>query len=225
MNCAEIKEQLEAVLDRAVGPELEKAVMLHLSACSSCQDEWARLQALRSVLLVSPSPEPPASLEARVMNAFYQARSKRRETRSWWHSLVFGSIKIPKPAFALVLLGVLSALALALQIGRMMATPIVVTMSPPALLEVAPAPQPTKIVEAPDEKVSKSREASQVAARRPPVARATRERHPPRPSQARPLENLTVISAAGTNYATRATLKDFEPIANATVRVIKGKGE
>ena len=226
MNCAEIKEQLGAMLDAALAPELEKVIMLHVSTCSSCQDEWDRAQALRSVLRASPPPVPSASLDARVMEAYYQSRAPRREARGWWQRLAFGSISVPKPAFALILIAVASALAVALQIGRLMATPIIVTMSAPATIDgTTTASPPPQIVYVPVEQVRKSRDASTDLSKRTPVARRLRSVHAAGQTSARSLENSMVISSIGTSYATEATLKDFEPLTNATVRVIKGKGE
>lgn len=225
MNCAEIKEQLGAVLDAALAPELEKAIMLHVSTCSSCQDEWDRAQALRSVLRASPQPVPSASLDARVMEVYYQSRAPRREARGWWQRLAFGSISIPKPAFALILIAVASALAVAIQIGRVMATPIIVTMSAPSPIEGTTAAPPPQIVYVPVEQVRKARDVSTGLSKRTSVARMLRSVNAAGQTSTRPLKNSMVISSIGTSYATEATLKDFEPITNATVRVIKGKGE
>ena len=226
MNCEEINKQLGDVLDGAVDPEMETVVMRHISTCSSCQNEWERIRAVRSILRATEAPMPPASLDARVMGAFYKTRIGRSEAPgNWWQRLVFGSIRIPKPAFALIVVAFASALALALQMGRTKQTPLVVTVPTPMTVEVpAPAPPP-QIVYVPIESVRSAQDAAPRAPKRQLVARATKARRPLMQTPESPLENTTVVTVSGTNYSTKATLKDFEPITNATVRVMKGRGE
>jgi anti-sigma factor RsiW len=227
MNCVEVNRKLEAALDDALDRETQKALMLHTESCASCRTGWDEMRALKAILQSSVQPEPSASLDERVMRAFNQSHGPRREPRArGWRNLLFGSINIPKPIFAAALILFAVALALAARIGRLSSTQISVAPSPQTLSEVV-APGPSQqIVYVP---VRVEPEVRKPAPPRAPKRSLTPGRAPagdaPRQRQARPLESFTLVSAAGTNYTTNSTLKGFEPLPTATVRVIKGRGE
>lgn len=224
MNCAEVKEQFETAFDGALAPELEKGLMLHVRGCSSCQTAWDAMQSLRSMLRASTISAPSHALDHRVMEAFNRAH--REEARAWWHRFVFGTIALPKPAFALALIAFASLLALALYVGRLTATPIQVTTRLANTAEAA-APLSQRIIYVPVEAARSPQTISSTASSRPRTPRRTIPTGTvaQKPSATRPLENLLMVSSSGTDYATKATLRDFQPLEAASVRVIKGRGE
>jgi hypothetical protein len=233
MNCAEVKQNFEAAFDGAVNPEQERAVMLHIDKCPSCKAAWDEMQALRSALHTSVITRPSVSLDERVMSAFAQAHGRRESiVRPWWRSLFGGAISIPKPAFAVLLAAFALALVTALQIGRMTAPRI--SLEPPMRnADAAAAVPPPRIIYVPvetsrDEPTVKPAPATTAPAlfRRPAMPRRTQRREAtPGQPQVRPLESFTLVTATDTNYATKATLAGFEPMANGSVRIIKGRGE
>jgi hypothetical protein len=226
MNCVEVNQKLEAALDEALDRETQKAVMLHTESCESCRADWDEMQALRSVLRSSEEPVPSASLDERVMRAFDQSHEARPDNGARvWRSLLFGSINIPKPIFAVALILFAVAIALAARIGRLSSTQISVAPQPSTIAEtVAPAPLP-QIIYVPVKIENDALYVSSGAPKRPRMTRRTPSKASPVRRREQPLESFTLVSAAGTNYTTRSTLKGFEPLQTATVRVIKGRGE
>jgi anti-sigma factor RsiW len=228
MNCVEVNRKLEAALDDALDRETKTALMLHTESCASCRDGWEEMRALKAILQSSAQPVPSASLDERVMRAFNQSHGPRTEPRArGWRTLLFGSINIPKPIFAAALILFAVALILAARIGSLSSTQISVAPLPPTLSNVnAPGPSPPQIVYVP---VRVEPEVRKPASTRAPKRSLMPGRAPagdaPGQRQAQPLESFTLVSAAGTNYTTNSTLKGFEPLPTATVRVIKGRGE
>jgi hypothetical protein len=223
MNCAEVKQHFEAAFDQALTPELERALRLHMGACPSCQSAWDELQILRSVLQSSSIAAPSSSLDARVMSAFHQAHHE--PAPAWWRRFVFGTISLPRPAFALAVMAFVLLLVLALYIGRLTATPILLTTLPPAAAVASP-PTPQQFVYVPVRAERNARTIAPPSIRRTPATRSTSSPAAPLSTgEPRQLENFTVVTDTGTNYATKATLKGFEPVETASVRIIKGREE
>ncbi|HKS29328.1 MAG TPA: hypothetical protein VJS44_15975 [Pyrinomonadaceae bacterium] len=232
MNCAEVKEHLEAALDGAAEPELEKLLMLHVGKCPQCQSSWDEMQALKAMLRAGVEPLPSPALDARVMRAFERKHKAGEAATPWWKSFFSGSVSIPRPAFALLLAAFVIGLVVMLQLGRMTATRIL--LEPPDVNQSAAAAQPparivyVPVVDARDASAPKQLPA--VATPEPSLRRTARTRRQKGEaetvaSQRQPLESFTAVTATDTNYSTKATLAGFEPVANATVRVIKGRGE
>lgn len=242
MNCAEVKQQLEATFDGAAAGESRAAVMEHMGACEGCRAAWDEMRALRSVLRKTADEDalqPSAALDERVMRAFSRAHEPGDEVAApWWRRFFAGSISVPRPAFALALILFTTLIGLAVQVGRMTAAEI--SLAPPAqTANGATAEPPARIVYVPVEiaprrdvtaknlPAASTTTTTNAAARRPAVTRTTTQRETVAAArnQAQPLESYTVVTATDTNYATKATLVGFKPVENASVRVIKGRGE
>lgn len=158
MNCVEALGLLEALHDGALDSTTARNVREHLSICLSCRAELEQLRLVSSVLRKSVLPAASDDIDARVMSAF---RQKHRQPKpSPWRFLDFGilagSVSIPKSAMAVAVLLIIVALGVALKIGMMTATPIVVNMTPPAPVPMGTAPvsvaasgEQFKIVEVP----------------------------------------------------------------------------
>lgn len=213
MNCHEVNQHLDALLDQALEPELAGKVETHVSQCAACRGEFERLQALRSVLQSSEISRPAAALEERVMRAFHEHH--RQPVVDGWRRLIFGRISVPKPAFALMGMAVIAVLFVAFGVGRMTASQIM--LSPP--LPPIAAPSTPVIVEVPVERERivyvKSPGLRGKTHLSPPSATGLMAKSSSPPSSAsQPEAHKTGVSLA--------SLDDFEPIKGTTARVIRG---
>jgi anti-sigma factor RsiW len=224
MSCNDIDRQLDSMLDGALDQETERTVKAHLSFCPICESKWERLEGLRSLLRNVATSAPSASLESRVMSAFYNKHSSA--TSGWTRLSLLSFLRDPaKPLFATILVGVVvAALAGAFLLGRVTATQIVMPALPALTVSLPNAP-PSKT---PESGVARRESASfrTVAARsrsRQPVHRTANVDSMARTSTMNPFESFTTVSSSGTNYSTTAQLDGFEPLKDTKVRVVKGE--
>src|ERR1700722_11916096 len=79
MNCTDVKAQLPFLFSQ--DPDLieEPEIRVHLSNCSSCQQEWHELMQLGMLLNANPAPPVAVDLVSLYRNAaLREARSSRR---------------------------------------------------------------------------------------------------------------------------------------------------
>jgi predicted anti-sigma-YlaC factor YlaD len=215
MDCAQVRQDLEAVLDNAVDETRRHSIELHLASCDSCGSRLDHLRSLGRVLRENSTIAVPASLDRRVLTSF-NARHIHAETRvSKWRKILLHSVRLPAPVFGLFLLMAIGAVAVSYWVGKHNATSIVLA-APSTPTQVENAIDRVKHIDLkPDY---------------PQIAIATRKKSPskrattsaPDKAGAQPLRSSTTINADSANYYTVASLKDFEPLPNATARIIKG---
>jgi hypothetical protein len=143
--------------------------------------------------------------------------------------LVFGSVRIPKPALPLAAAAVVAALGLAFGLGRLTAARVDFSSSAPA----APLTTPPTIVKVPNESIrivererivyihrpgarAKSKGQSQTAAL--PAARMDRVGPS---SAAKSPASLAGVARAESSSAALTSLENFVPIKGAAARVIR----
>jgi anti-sigma factor RsiW len=223
MNCTEVRQDLEALLDKALDDTRRQSIELHLTSCHTCRGGLAHLQSLERALRENYTVNVPASLDQRVFSSF-NARHARGETgSSRWRKLFLGSFRIPAPVFGLFLLTAIGAVAVSYWVGKQNATSIIVSAPPP------PAEVNNPIVRGPsiDHQASRPKtdeRQTSIATRRKTAALPSK--HIPLSAQTRAgtqqLRSSTTINANSATYSTVASLKGFEPLTSATARIIKG---
>ena len=127
MKCDDVEKQIDSLFDNEFDSVIRSAIERHLKECATCGQNYAKLQAVNS-LLVNAVPVPdPKRLDARVRQAFRQRHNKKHETKErldWWASLSAGLNATPKTAFAAVVLLFAVSIGLAFQLGRITAATI-----------------------------------------------------------------------------------------------------
>jgi anti-sigma factor RsiW len=221
MDCQEINNQLEALLDRELEPAQATAVRRHLAHCVECRDELERLRSLKTALQSVESPIPSARLDERVMVAFrlQRARARGAGASGGWRDWFVSSFSVPKPALALVATLLVGTAALAYKAGEIMG----MRLAPPALVynktaPPQPAPESVRVVYVKTRDVC-PRPNSQPSATLAQNRLAGTAGVQTAVSQ---FETRASASDAGIDYVTSAALENFEPVKDAGVRVIKG---
>jgi anti-sigma factor RsiW len=224
MNCQEIFSQLGALLDRELEPAQAPMMRRHLGHCIECQGELERLRALKTALQNAESPAVSARLDERVMTAFRlqhgraSAINKVSGRRAW----IFNSFAIPKPALALIGALLIGTAALAYKAGEITGMRSqVVTLPSPIYSPVAATPQaaePVRVV------YIKTPGGCSRPNSLPSAMLAQKGSPKPAGAQAAVAQFETQASASetGIDYTTSAALDNFEPVKDASVRVIKG---
>lgn len=106
MNCEEVQEYLSDLLDKSLGVERAEEIEAHLTSCSLCREEMARLAECRRLVSSLPEVEPPVGFANRVMTEVLEAA---REPSFLERLFLPFKIKIPLQAAAVVLIAVLAA--------------------------------------------------------------------------------------------------------------------
>jgi anti-sigma factor RsiW len=224
MSCQEINSQLGALLDQELEPPQASMIRRHLGHCIECQGELERLRALRTALQSVESPAVSASLDDRVMAAFRlrHGRAGAISKMSGWRAWLYNSFAIPKPALALIVALLVGAAALAYKAGEITGMRSQVVTPPPAVYDVSAAPpqapEPARVV------YIKTPGGCSRSNSLPRAMLAQKGSTKSAGAQAAvPLfETQTSASEEGIDYTTSATLDNFEPVKDASVRVIKG---
>ena len=113
MNCAEYQETLSAFMDGEAQPGAASAALEHIGTCGDCREFFTAAMSHRSALRHAPLPEFPRSLDRRIRRATEPRRLRWREKLPI-PLLSGGRLAIPLPAFAVVILYLLTATILAL---------------------------------------------------------------------------------------------------------------
>jgi predicted anti-sigma-YlaC factor YlaD len=116
MRCEQASEMMSARLDGRFEIENRSAAIAlledHLTACSACQAEWRRLQALDSLLGAAPMVHPPVRLRVQVM-ARLGRRDQARRAIIGGTALTLGTVALALLALAPALLGLLNVTGIA----------------------------------------------------------------------------------------------------------------
>lgn len=221
MNCIETKENIEALLDGELDDAQKDAVEHHLWICDDCRDLREQRMSLAGLLQqVSLAALPPAALDRRVMRSFQNHHAPKR---AWWRQMLFGSLAVPKPAFALLLILASAGFWAAFRLGKMSspATPaeklpsIAVNESP----TLPPAEKTVQTVRIEVPVVKEKIVTRTVYVREQKDVKNEKDIIPVNPKQNKlPLYNSSV---ADNGYFTDVSLKGFQPSAEMGAKIIK----
>lgn len=226
MNCQEINSQIGALLDQEMEPAQASMIRRHLRRCIECQGELERLRSLKTALQSVESPVVSARLDERVMAAFQlqHGQASAVSQRPGWRAWFYNSVVTPKPALALIGALLVVTVALAYKAGEIMGTRLRI-ITPPALT-YSPSARPQAIESVRVVYVKTPGGCSRQNSR-PSAMLAQTGSSKPAVSQTAvsQFETQTSVSDEGINYTTKAILDNFEPVKDASVRVIKGDNQ
>ncbi|MFW5909652.1 MAG: anti-sigma factor family protein, partial [Thiohalospira sp.] len=66
MNCQDVQQELDELLDGTLPEPRRGEVRDHLEACEACRREYAGIQRLRAALQAQPAPAPRAGFLRRA---------------------------------------------------------------------------------------------------------------------------------------------------------------
>ena len=228
MNCEEASLLLEEFYDGEVDTQSKLRIEAHLAVCPSCGVEFERMRRLDNLLEKSSTPQASAQLDRTLMAAFRRQHEKAAPSPPWWQRIFVGSVSIPKPAFAAVLLAIVLAVLAAgigesnrsipAQVGTNIpsSSPASATPLPPEIIEK------TRIVEVP---VVRERVVTRVVYVERQNSRALARNRVSENKQTRAAKegdaNLAMSGAVEDGeYVTRANLAGFQPMAELKTRII-----
>lgn len=113
MICEEYMATISAFMDGEAQPEAASAALEHIGTCAECRAFFTSAMSHRSALRHTPLPDFPAHLDRRIRRATRPMKTGWRE-RLPFPLLPGGRLAIPWPAFAVVVLYLLTATLLAL---------------------------------------------------------------------------------------------------------------
>lgn len=232
MNCEEASLLIEEFYDGEMDSQSKSRLEEHLSVCQSCGLKLERMMRLDYLLEQSSMPPPvSAQLGQTLMAAFRNQHEKVAPPLNWWQRIFVGSVMIPKPVFAAIMLAIaLAVLAVSIRDDERGAPSPVSTniaVSSPAA-STPPLPEvieKTKIVEVPVVRervvtrvVYVERKGSERVAQNP--LRGNKQQRKAKEDNVN-LVNLAMSGAVEDGeYVTRANLAGFQPIAEMKTRMI-----
>ena len=226
MNCNQAQQNLEPALDGALDEAAHRRLHKHVSTCNLCKEKLVQLEGVRALLRKEAPTTPSESLDSRVMGSFrwhHAAKPGRRAGSSRLKELFLGSLRVPVPIMAILLIAVMAIVLVAYKTGKQNARYIVVNPPPPRseqlpasdatvekthpVYKTVPAPAIERIVQSSSSGYRRDRSAAGFK------KEVTED----------PIKSSTVIMSGSTSYSTVAVLKGFEPLPTATARIIKGE--
>jgi hypothetical protein len=236
MKCEEVSLLIEEFYDDEIDFRLKARVKEHLAGCPSCSAEFDRIFRLDQLLEKAPAPPAPSALlDQKLMKAFERHNKEALKSPAWWQRIFVGSVSIPKPAFAAILLAIAAAITATIMIERNRSASSEIGTSLPALSIVsAPLPpeiiEKTKIVEVP---VIKERVVTRVVyverenseAIKSQKALSARNGNDGNMQKQILKEGDTNLAMNGSvedgGYVTRANLTGFQPATELKTRIIQ----
>jgi hypothetical protein len=222
MNCIETKNNIESLIDGELEGSLKQSIESHLLVCRKCCELREDTILLSSILHTNEIATPSEELDERVMNTF---RLRKTATTAvpipFWRKIFFGSVAIPKPLFAAILLIATAISWTAFQVGKSdstiveVASPVVFKNEVPVQIPSGPTIK-TVVVEVPAVKekiVTKT-----VYVRVPKSENPTKDESS---ADAKPNFLLTSSSVADNGYITDVSLKGFELPTEISAKIIK----
>jgi anti-sigma factor RsiW len=228
MNCNEARQNLEPALDGALDEAALRPVQAHVTTCAQCRAQLERLEGVRALLRETLPTSPSESLDARIMRSFHKHHADRpswRASATRLRDLFLGSLRVPVPILAMILIAVVGMVLLAYRTGKQNAQHIVVNPVPPGAEHVAADVAPGEI-----KKTSPVDQTVPVPAS-PAIVQGSRIRYRRNRVRAvikngvgeQSIKSSTVITSNNATYSTLAGLKGFEPLPIARARIIKGE--
>ena len=219
MNCIETKKNIEALVDGEINGALKESVERHLLICRDCCELREGMILLSSFLQTSEIAPPSTELDERVLNSF--RNHQKTGVSSSWRQIFLGSLAIPKPAFAALLILAMAAAWLAFQIGKInsanvsVPSPFVVTNEIPVQVP-AESPAQTVFVEIP---VIKEKIVTRTIYIREQKPNKTEKVKPAADSELNFLPSSS--SVADNGFFTDVSLKGFTPTQQINAKIIK----
>lgn len=224
MKCIDVKENLDAFLDGEIEFSRKEKITSHLEDCLLCRTQFEGLQTVGDSLRQHLFAAAPTVLDEKVLGAFEDFHSRKRNVKTAEKREKIGWFGIPRFALAAALaLFALTAIS-AFQIGRMSAGEISVVMPQFQESRILPDAEqvkdekiaPVKIVEVPviKEKIVEV-----------PVIR-TRTIYVEKENKSVPnalaKDNFALKSSVENNgYLTKTNLKDFQPVSEFKLKINK----
>ena len=118
MNCEGYQEQISALIDEELSDEQSAEVFAHLGICPSCRTFLATTHSIRNAM-AGETVQVPSSLDARLRTIARTDRWRElalsvRHGAAWWKR----RLDIPVPAFALLLIMLLTSVVMILGLLR-----------------------------------------------------------------------------------------------------------
>lgn len=224
MKCIDVKENLDAFLDAEIETSRKKKIESHLEDCLLCRTEFESLQTVGDSLRQNLFAAAPPALDDKILSAFENFHSQKRNVRAAEKREKIGWFGIPRFAFAAALaLFALTAVS-AFQIGRMSAGEISIVLPQEQEIRVLPDVEqakdekiaPVKIVEVPVIK-EKIVEVPVIKTRTIYVEKENKS-VPNAPAK----DNFALKSSIEKNgYLTKTDLKDFQPVSEFKLKINK----
>lgn len=237
MKCEEVSLLIEEFYDDEIDFRLKTRVKEHLAGCRSCSAELDRIFRLDQLLEKAPAPPTPSALlDTKLMKAFERHNKEALKSPAWWQRIFVGSVSVPKPAFAAILLAIVATMTTAIMIERNRSASSETGTSLPASSPIVSAPLPpeiiekTKIVEVP---VIKERVVTRVVyverqnneAIKLQKASSARNENDGNMQKQTLNERDTNLAMNGSvedgGYVTRANLTGFQPATELKTRIIQ----
>jgi anti-sigma factor RsiW len=237
MKCEEVSLLIEELYDDEIDFRLKARVKEHLACCPSCNADFDRIFRLDQLLEKAPAPPPPSALlDTKLMKAFERHNKESLKPPVWWQRIFVGSVSVPKPAFAAILLAIIATITAAIMIERnrsvsseisthlLASSPIVSTPLPPEIIEK------TITVEVPvirervvTRVVYVERQNSQaIKSQKPLSARNGNDGNKQKQALKEVETNLAMNgSVEDGGYVTRANLTGFQPTTELKTRIIQ----
>ena len=219
MDCIETKKNIEALIDGELAGALKESVERHLLVCRDCCELKEETILLSSFLQTGEIAPPSAKLDERVISAFRKHHKPAVSTSR--RQLFFGSLAIPKPVFAALLVLAVAASWLAFEVGKISSSnvsvesPFVVTNEIPVQTP-AETPAQTVVVEVP---VIKEKIVTRTIYVRERKNNKTEKAKLPADSEQNFLPSSSAVADNG--FFTDVSLKGFEPTERINAKIIK----
>jgi predicted anti-sigma-YlaC factor YlaD len=114
MNCETYQQNISRHFDSDLTGREAQDLFLHLAGCDQCRNLLHGMIQLRNAIRPSPAPEPPESLDRKVLSIPAQSSHGHRKVFPHVASLWKQHLAIPVPAAGAALLALLLTTALAL---------------------------------------------------------------------------------------------------------------
>ncbi|REJ76074.1 MAG: hypothetical protein DWQ47_10645 [Acidobacteria bacterium] len=220
MNCTEVRENLDSLIDSELDASTRINVLAHIEACAGCRIEYENLRTVSKSVKRNAVIETPKALDPRILAAMNTALEEKKEAakRDRPGLFVFGRLAFGGALLALLIVG-----GLAFQLGRLSAEPAEVSVRPgsrDAYLTDDRAPA-TKIIEVPivEEKIVRVPQIKERIVTRT-VFRCGED----------PGENETASISGDVplqsyvrdgEYLTRADLEGFQPVSEMKLNIMR----
>lgn len=232
MKCFEIEKHIDLLLDEELDSLQKQELKAHLSVCDDCRAELNLRQKTQSLLKIQPSILPASDFDKRMMQVFEAKLKAKPEKEKSWFAAFFS---IPKPAFAFGLILFAFGLGLAFLFGRFsVSSPPQIVATSPVNTNSEPKKDEPKMPElnpkqedlASDSKTRTIIKYVQVFVVKEKIVE--RIVYVNKPNQKKGIENIDIKNpptiAKTDNIASQFNLKDLQPVANVTYKIIR-KGE
>ena len=227
MKCAEVKQQLDFLIDAEIKSPQKEEIRRHLQDCADCLERFENLQIVGQLLKEYLPVSAPVNLDKKVLEAFYNHHKSKKPLPAVSEKVGFlRRILVPVPVFAAVFAAFAFAFIAAYQFGKMSANANLTAgkSSLAAANKISEPSQNTpvsivKYVEVPVAKIV------QVPVFRERVITRFVEknknvRKPTAPRDSKPSETVTAANKKN-QYLIQFSLEGFQPVSELKPKIIK----